>query len=204
MALPTTQTGVEYSIPRKQGKSESAVRDSVQIELFLDYVCPFSSKMFLTLEKIWPKLTSDKDASFVFHQIPQTWHPQGSYCHEAALVVRELGTVSQYFDFSKLLFTDQKKYFDDATWNKSRAQIYDELSALAEKVGIEKEDFLCNLRPNKSLKDTGFLNYGNAITNELKFAVKFHRKRGVHVSPTVFLNGIEATQVSSGWAEAQW
>jgi hypothetical protein len=34
--------------------------------------------------------------------------------------------------------------------------------------------------------------------------VKFHRKRGVHTTPTVFFNGIEQTTISSSWDETQW
>jgi hypothetical protein len=50
----------------------------------------------------------------------------------------------------------------------------------------------------------GSLNTGNAATLDLKWATKYHRVRGVHVTPTVFLNGIEAPDVSSGWDADQW
>ena len=49
---------------------------------------------------------------------------------------------------------------------------------------------------------------GNAgleqVTQQLKWAVKYHRVRGVHVTPTVFINGIEADDISSSWDSAQW
>jgi len=182
MGYPSTQTGVVYYVgtPEAQEGERTAIRQTVQIEVYLDYVCPFSAKMFLTLEKLWPKLSSKKNAFFVFHQMPQPWHPQGVYCHEAALVVRKLGTAKQFFDFSSLLFKDQTKFFDDGTWDKSRAQIYEELSSYVEAVGIEKEQFLSHVGPNEKVKKEGFLNYGNAVTNDLKYSVKLQRKRGVH------------------------
>ena len=37
-----------------------------------------------------------------------------------------------------------------------------------------------------------------------RWAVKFHRVRSVHVTPTVFVNGLEAGVVSSGWGGAEW
>ena len=47
-------------------------------------------------------------------------------------------------------------------------------------------------------------NSGNKITGQMKFAIKYHRVRSVHVTPTVFLNGVESPDISSGWAAAQW
>jgi protein-disulfide isomerase len=38
----------------------------------------------------------------------------------------------------------------------------------------------------------------------LKWHVRSHRKAGVHVTPTVYVNGIEAVQVSSGWDADEW
>lgn len=38
----------------------------------------------------------------------------------------------------------------------------------------------------------------------MKFAVKYHRVRSIHVTPTVLLNGIEAPDISSGWSSSEW
>jgi len=43
-------------------------------------------------------------------------------------------------------------------------------------------------------------NAGNAMTQHIKWACKYHRGRGVHVTPTVHVNGLEAGIVSSGAA----
>ena len=50
----------------------------------------------------------------------------------------------------------------------------------------------------------GSRNTGNETTQMMKYLVKYHRSCGVHVTPTCFLNGIEASAVSSGWTLAQW
>jgi len=42
------------------------------------------------------------------------------------------------------------------------------------------------------------------VTKLLKFHTKHHRTRGVHVTPTVYMNSIEAPDVSSGWSAEQW
>ena len=47
-------------------------------------------------------------------------------------------------------------------------------------------------------------NSGNKTTGQMKFAIKYHRVRSVHVTPTVFLNGVESPDISSGWTAEQW
>ena len=47
-------------------------------------------------------------------------------------------------------------------------------------------------------------NGGNGVTQRVKWAVKNHRARGVHVTPTVFVNGVEAVEVSSSWGLEEW
>jgi hypothetical protein len=65
--------------------------------------------------------------------------------------------------------------------------------------GVDKDAVKALLMPT----GTGG-NEGNAMTQEIKWASKFHRTRGVHVTPTVFVNGIEAGVVSSSWTEEDW
>jgi len=44
----------------------------------------------------------------------------------------------------------------------------------------------------------------NAVFPLTKQIVKFQRKRGVHVTPTCFFNGIEQNQISSSWTVNEW
>ena len=41
-------------------------------------------------------------------------------------------------------------------------------------------------------------------TTALKWAVQYHRKRGIHTTPTVLVNGVENGLCSSGWTADQW
>jgi hypothetical protein len=65
--------------------------------------------------------------------------------------------------------------------------------------GILKTEVMSYLKPETPGKD-------NKVTAArwVKNEIKYHRTRSVHVTPTVFVNGIEATQVSSGWSVDQW
>merc|ERR1712107_483347 len=150
---------------------KNAIRESVQVELFLDFCCPFSKKMFLTVKELFKILevqrsdSSSTEAFFVVHQLPQPWHPQSAFMHEAGLAVRKLGSSEIYFKFCELLFQKQTDFFDDATWEKNRLEIYDDLAKIAEEAGIRKDDFLTCLRPDPTLRVGEVKNYGNAVTD---------------------------------------
>jgi hypothetical protein len=134
--------------------------------------------------------------SFVIHQVVQPWHPQGTYVHEAALAVKLIAPEAYLPFISKVYAAHEKGQFKDNTvWNKSRQQIYDELVAIAESCGVKGID------QKLKMKETGEC---NEMTQHIKWAVKYHRCRGVHVTPTVHVNGLEAGIVSSGWTTEQW
>jgi len=64
--------------------------------------------------------------SFVIHQVPQPWHPQGTYVHEVALAVKQVQP-DLYPAVCRALFAayDSGKFTDADTWHKSRAQAFD-------------------------------------------------------------------------------
>jgi hypothetical protein len=57
--------------------------------------------------------------------------------------------------------------------------------------------------PEKPAED-GSLNVGNGVTNDLKVLIKMARLVGVHVSPTVIVDGVVDNNISSGWTKEQW
>ena len=171
----------------------------IKVELFLDLVCPFSRKM-------WGVITSAVLAKyggpceFRVHQVPQPWHPAGAWVHEAALAVQQVAP-DKYVPFVDSVYAefDKGRFKDDDTWSKTRPQVYDELLDLAASAGAERSAVAAVLAPNP-----GGGNAGTGATQALKWAVKFHRCRGVHVTPTVHVNGLEAGIISSGWTADQW
>lgn len=64
-------------------------------------------------------------------------------------------------------------------------QITGELVDLAHLIAVDVEPLWERLRIEPSASGNG----GNATTQAVKFATKYHRARGVHVTPTVFVNG---------------
>lgn len=178
------------------------------IELYLDYVCPFSGKIFKTfygsvVHLIHKKYTSP-GVRVIFRQQIQPWHPSSILTHEAGAAVLRTAPNS-FWAFSEKLFEHQKEYFDVNVVNESRNETYKRLAKLAGSVeGVDEKTILDLLVvPDKAGED-GSLNVGNKVTDDVKFQVKANRVTGVHVTPTVLFNGVEERSISSGWTLEQW
>ena len=181
----------------------ASARTPIQIELFLDLICPFSCKMFNTVyNDVLPKIDQSK-VSFVVQQVPQPWHPQGTYVHEAALAVKATAPTA-YPTYVKAVYDSFSAGFfkDDTTIDKTRNQIYADLLALLSTTDVLRGVDADAVKAQLAL--TGEGNAGTAMTQHIKWACKYHRCRGVHVTPTVHVNGLEAGIVSSGWTGEQW
>ncbi|KAF1803378.1 thioredoxin-like protein [Mucor lusitanicus] len=172
------------------------------LEFYLDYVCPFSAKIYKKLrEEVWPFVEStypDK-FQFIFRQQVQPWHASSTIVHEAAIAVEKIDN-KKFFEFSDALFANQKEYFDEALENKTRRETAESLAKLAEQVGIPSAKVL-ELISNGTGEPK---NHGNQVSNDLKLCIKIGRQNGIHVSPTVLVDGIKDDSVSSGWELNQW
>ena len=173
----------------------------ISVQLYHDVCCPFSKKMFNTLflknTGLANKYEKEQQVQFTWFPVPQPWHPQSAIMAEAVLSIQKT-TPHKTWAFITAMYANQDNFFDDKVADMSRTALYEGCAALAEGVGCDRAAFL------KELICTGEGNCGNGVTQSLKFYVKQHRKQGVHVTPTVFVNGIEAPQVSSGWSGAEW
>jgi len=186
--------------PATIGAVAGGVASPIRIELFLDLICPFSRKMWAAvIDNDLPAKMGDK-VCFIVNQVPQPWHPQGTFVHEAALAVKQLAP-DKYFAYVSALFAayDGGSFKDDTTWSKCRKEIYEELLDIAASTGIDRGE----VEKQLTMKSEGG-NCGNEMTQAIKWCVKYHRTRGVHVTPTVHVNGLEAGVVSSGWTTEQW
>eukprot|EP00418_Pyrodinium_bahamense_P051952 CAMPEP_0179179544 /NCGR_PEP_ID=MMETSP0796-20121207/88861_1 /TAXON_ID=73915 /ORGANISM="Pyrodinium bahamense, Strain pbaha01" /LENGTH=266 /DNA_ID=CAMNT_0020883211 /DNA_START=14 /DNA_END=814 /DNA_ORIENTATION=- len=187
--LPSQPLGVAW--PSQAGVG------SVVVELFLDLCCPFSKKMIKTLAS-GVAAQYEGNVTFVFQSVVQPWHAQSSYMHEASLAVLDVGGPAAFWKFALAVLDSQEEFFDDKVYDKTRQQLYEQLANIAGSTGVDAEEVLAKL----NLAGPG--NAGNAVTQRLKWATKLHRVRGVHVTPTVYVNGLEAGVVGSGWAAEDW
>eukprot|EP01108_Squamamoeba_japonica_P001809 TRINITY_DN1811_c0_g1_i2.p1 TRINITY_DN1811_c0_g1~~TRINITY_DN1811_c0_g1_i2.p1 ORF type:complete len:220 (-),score=34.94 TRINITY_DN1811_c0_g1_i2:628-1242(-) len=178
--------------------------EPILIELFMDITCPFSGREMAVIEQV---MQANPSIRFTVHQIVQPWHVQSTLCHEALFALRLLSENARDPKFLRGmfdLFAAQPKFTDIEVWDKSRKEIHEMLLDIVEGAGFKRDDVANLLAINQEKVAQGMKNPGSYCTPDLKFATKYHRKRGVHESPTVFVNGIEAKNVSSSWTLEQW
>lgn len=175
-------------------------RKSLQIP----QTCRFSQKIYKALRStIIPALNEKlpNQYEFIFRHQVQPWHPSSVLVHEAALAVSLLAP-EKFWDFSDALFEASPQFYDEPVYNESRPQTYQRLAQLAyESVGVSKEEFLKLVDvPASEVPKNG----GNSLQADVKYFVKQSRQNGVHVSPTVFVNGVVDSSIESSSTTEFW
>ncbi|KAL2826032.1 hypothetical protein BJY01DRAFT_151069 [Aspergillus pseudoustus] len=176
------------------------------LELYLDYVCPFSARLFKTFYSSARPLIDEKYHPIlrvIFRQHIQPWHPSSTLTHEAGAAVLKIAS-DKFWEFSAALFEHQQEFFDVNVVNETRNQTYERLARIGESVGVNKGELLTLLTVADKPDAEGQLNTGNKVTSDIKLMVRAGRVVGVHVSPTVFFNGVEESGISSSFAATQW
>ncbi|KAJ1992764.1 hypothetical protein GGI25_005886 [Coemansia spiralis] len=173
------------------------------LEVFLDYTCRFSAKLWRTLEsQILPQLKQDSKVSVIFRHQVQPWHPNSTLLHEASLAVEKLNP-GAFALFTSVLFERQTEFFDEATVNMTRTEIYKKLTDVALSINaVDDGTAMLQLLDIQSSDQP--INKGNAVTGDLKYHVRLARAQGIHVSPTVVFDGVRDDSVSSSWSLDQW
>jgi len=174
------------------------------LDIFLDYVCPYSAKMSQTIDTVLKPLLGtggkyDGKVKVVFRPQVQPWHSASTLVHEAGLAVLRVSPENFWF-FSLALFAKQNEYFDIPTSTLTPIQIRENLAQLASQIiPVEQVSEFKEL-----LKLNGSPNGGIAVTEDLKYCIKFSRQNSIHVSPTVLWDGLVANDISSSWGDQQW
>ena len=167
MALAPKFAGQAYS-------AEVSPKAIHTIELYLDYVCPFSAKMFSTLyNSVLPSVPKKYPAKvqFLFRQQIQPWHPSSTLVHEAGAAVLRLAP-DKFWPFSDALFEHQKEFFDVSVVHEARNDTYKRLAKLAGSVGLEESEVFELLEISDKPGEGGSLNTGNMVTDDVKLMVK--------------------------------
>lgn len=175
------------------------------VEVFLDYNCPFSGKMFIKIQdEIIPLLEKEglgDKYNIVFVNVVQPWHGvQSSILHDVSFAVGKVVPES-FWNVSRILFDNIKTFYDSETFNKTRCQIGDEVIELCEKdekIGSSEIGKIRELiRPAQATADGGANNAGNGIAKDNKYFARYARTLGVHITPSVLVNGIYIPSIES-------
>lgn len=183
------------------------------IEIFYDFVCPYCKKMFQTLEPVIEKLESTNQFNFVFRHQLQPWHPSSIACAEVALAVAESleGEPEDlirksFWEYSRVLFAESRSFYDEAVYNDTRYQTWENLVELVDqcKVGKYDKNKILSLLEIPVVPGAKPANAGNKITNLIKSVSKYGRDHKVHVSPTVVVDGVVQDDIESSFTAEQW
>ena len=180
---------------------------AIELEVFIDFVCPFSKRIYDRLTKLiiphYEQASEKCKVKVIFHHLPQPWHPQSTMLHEAALAAWSLGgeDAQLYEKAYQAIFDKREDFIDAITYEKTRTQIYQELAkVVCEACGFDENQFLDMLKLDTS---GGQKNSGNTTTQALKWYVKMHRQRSIHVTPTCAINNM-TIDTSSSWGLDEW
>merc|ERR1711874_439974 len=104
------------------------------IELFQDLACPFSKRVHETLslpngvlDCVKSDPTLSKSVEFIFHNVPQPWHPQSCVMHEGffALSCASNNDVKVMLPYISAAYKKFDEFTDLKTKNKTREEIHD-------------------------------------------------------------------------------
>ena len=139
----------------------------------------YSAKMFKTVHSsVFPvvKRIYAAKVQFILRQQIQPWHPSSTLVHEAATAVLRLAP-DKFYEYSAVLFDQQKEYFDVRVVNETRNDTYKRLAKLAGGVGIDGEKVYEMLKISDKPGEDGGLNSGNQVTNDVKLMVKVRHQK---------------------------
>ncbi|KAF5387619.1 hypothetical protein D9615_000710 [Tricholomella constricta] len=174
------------------------------LDIFLDYVCPYSAKIVLVMDEVLKPLFAPGGkyagkVKMIARLHVQPWHTSSTITHESALAVARVAP-DKFWPYSLALFKKQGDYFDIPTSTLTPLQVRENLAQLAAEVipsdAVEEFKELLKLKSSP--------NGGNAVTDDLKYTIKFSRQNSIHVSPTVLWDGLVSAEVSSSWGDKEW
>ncbi|WFD05297.1 hypothetical protein MVES1_000626 [Malassezia vespertilionis] len=191
------------------------------LELYVDYLCPFSAKMLANFDAFGVPLLFGQHAAFhgdvrvVVRPVPQPWHASSVLLHETALSVARLCVPDEqrladpvsnaFWIFSQALMKASPEWYEARARAKTADQVRDELAQLCGQVFASsgKDMLQLNGQPVEQavrhwtrVSDEG--NDGSMIVPEMKYC------NGIHVTPTALWNGVVEPSISSSFTEQEW
>ncbi|WFD33848.1 hypothetical protein MCUN1_000671 [Malassezia cuniculi] len=192
------------------------------LELYLDYLCPFSAKILLNFVENALPLINGAQAQFrnavrvILRPVPQPWHAASTLLHETALAAAHLSledpaeTASiernAFWQASLELMRNHQKWYEPATANSTFDSVRDDIAktvapALDPSI-VRSTSIEADLRSKTRISPEG--NTGTSVVPDLKYCIKIGRQNGVHVTPTALWNGIIEPSVSSSFSRDDW
>ncbi|MEM8505828.1 MAG: thioredoxin domain-containing protein [Cyanobacteria bacterium P01_D01_bin.1] len=180
---------------RRSGYRIGDANAPIMIEVFFDLECPFSKKGWNTVMKVKEAYSSEQ-IYWVFQPMSLGNHRQSWDATKAAITVADTDT-QKFIDFVSHLFSKQSDFANEAWKDKTQTEFH---AFLAERAA-EASDAAAEHRDKKQFLDR--LN-SEEIYARARIPARFATIRGVWSTPTFFINGAEATSLSSGSSLQNW
>ena len=163
----------------------------VQIEMFFDLECPFSKKGWQTILKVASAFSAEQ-IYLILQPMTLGNHRQSWDATKAAIAVAGDDT-NKFIDFVNYLLDRQAEFANEASKDTTQTQWHNTLAdyAVDATQWSDKNKFIELLNSKE-------------IYNKARIPARFAAVKGVWSTPTFFINGAEATDLSSQSSLEDW
>jgi protein-disulfide isomerase len=163
----------------------------VIIEMFFDLECPFSKRSWQTILQV-AKAYSPEQIYLILQPMTLSNHRQSWDATKAAIAVAGENT-DKFVDFVSYIFAHQEEFANEAFKDRTQTDLHYLLASYAIDATEwqDKDKFIEALNSKK-------------IYNQARIPARFAAQRAVWSTPTYFINGAEATDLSSKSSLPDW
>jgi len=163
----------------------------VVVEMFFDLECPFSKRGWRNVMPVMSAY-SPEQVCWVFQPMTLGNHRQSWDATKSAIAAAG-SDANQFVDFVGYIFSRQEEFANEAWKDKTQTEFH---SFLAE--------FAADATEYKDKSQFIELLNSKEIYAQARIPARFATIRGVWSTPTFFINGAEATSLSSGSSLQDW
>ncbi|WVR04295.1 hypothetical protein IAU60_001295 [Kwoniella sp. DSM 27419] len=184
----------------RQGKG------SHSLEVYVDILCPFSKKIIQAINSdvlplIRPGGKYAGQLELIVRLYPQPFHYFAMFPTEALVVFGQLHP-DLFWDYLLAVYSVREEYLNKPAVDMTPSTARDKLVHLALDL-LEKKGKTSGPLSKAFGEFRGRLDQDD-VSAAIKYNIKVGRQNGVHVTPTVLLNGLKEDSVSSSWGKSEW
>lgn len=176
---------------RPSGYRLGQVDAPVMVEMFLDLECPFSKRGWQNVMSV-VKAYSPQQVRWIFQLMTLGNHRQ-SWDATKATIAAAGDDTQKFIDFAGYIFGRQEEFANEAWKDKTQTDFHHLLATFAAEVTEHKDK-------------AQFIELLNSkdVYAKARIPARLATMRSVWSTPTFFINGAEATSLSSGSSLEDW
>ncbi|MEO0807548.1 MAG: thioredoxin domain-containing protein [Cyanobacteria bacterium J06643_4] len=176
---------------RPSGYRLGQVNAPIMVEMFLDLECPFSKRGWQNVMSV-VEAYSSQQVRWIFQLMTLGNHRQSWDATKATIAVAGDDT-QKFIDFVSYVFSRQEEFANEAWKDKTQTDFHNLLAEFAAEVTEHKDQAQFVALMNS--KD---------VYAQARIPARLATMRSVWSTPTFFINGAEATSLSSGSSLEDW